>query len=176
MTDPDDTPAPKRGADLAREALEQSRQRTAARRAAEGRPSVIGRRAGGTRRRWSGPGPDARDPKPFGALAQQWVKRSGSADDLAKATVLARWAEIVGDDLAAHCTPVDLVDGQLTVQAESTAWATQIRLLGPTILGKVAGAVGANVVRSIRTQGPSRPSWRFGNRHVPGRGPRDTYG
>jgi predicted nucleic acid-binding Zn ribbon protein len=176
VTEPDGAPAPKRGADLAREALEQARQRTAARRAAEGRSSVVGRRAGSTRRRWSGPGPDARDPKPFGALAQQWVKRSGSADDLAKATVLARWAEIVGDDLASHCTPVNLVDGQLTVQAESTAWATQIKLLGPTILGKVATAVGPNVVRQIRAQGPTRPSWRFGPRHVSGRGPRDTYG
>ncbi len=176
MTEPDDTPAPTRGADLAREALEQARQRTAARRAAQGRSSVVARRGAANRRRWSGPGPDARDPKPFGALAAQWVKRSGSADDLAKATVLARWTEIVGDDLASHCEPLNLVDGLLVVQAESTAWATQIKLLGPTILGKVAAAVGPNLVRQIRTQGPSRPSWRFGNRHVSGRGPRDTYG
>lgn len=176
MTDPGDAPPPKRGADLAREALDQARARTAARRAAEGRSSVVGRRGGSTRRRWSGPGPDARDPKPFGALAAQWVKRSGSAEDLAKATVLARWAEVVGEDLAAHCTPVDLVDGRLTVQAESTAWATQIKLLGPTILGKVAKAVGPGIVRQIRAQGPTRPSWRFGPRHVSGRGPRDTYG
>lgn len=176
MTEPDDASAPRRGADLAREALEQARARTAARRAAEGRSPVVGRRAGTSRRRWSGPGPDARDPKPFGALAKQWVQRSGSADDLAKATVLARWAEIVGEDLAAHCTPLDLVDGQLTVQAESTAWATQIKLLGPTILGKIATAVGPNLVRHIRAQGPTRPSWRFGPRHVSGRGPRDTYG
>lgn len=177
MTDPDDgTPPVKRGADLAREALEQARQRTAARRATEGRSSVVGRRAGGQRRRWSGPGPDARDPKPFGALAAQWVKRSGSAEDLARATVLARWAEIVGADLASHCTPMALIDGQLTVQAESTAWATQIRLLAPTILEKVVAAVGPNVVRRIRATGPTLPSWRFGQRHVSGRGPRDTYG
>ncbi|MEO5832398.1 MAG: DciA family protein [Nakamurella sp.] len=177
MTDAgDETPPVSRGVDLAREALEQARQRTAARRTAEGRSSVVGRRAGGRRRRWSGPGPDARDPAPFGALAQQWVKRSGSAEDLARATVLARWAEIVGDDLASHCTPLTLIDGQLTVQAESTAWATQIRLLAPTILGKVAAAVGPHVVRHVRATGPTRPSWRFGPRHVSGRGPRDTYG
>ncbi len=177
MTDADDdTPAVPRGADLAREALAQARDRTAARRAAQGRSSVVGRRTGGQRRRWSGPGPDARDPKPFGALAQQWVKKSGSAEDLARATVLARWPEIVGADLAAHCAPMTLVDGRLTIQAESTAWATQIRLLTPTILGKVVAAVGPNVVRQVRATGPTTPSWRFGPRHVSGRGPRDTYG
>ena len=44
------------------------------------------------------------------------------------------------------------------------------------LLGKIAAAVGPNVVRQIRAQGPTRPSWRFGPRHVSGRGPRDTYG
>lgn len=173
--DPDADPAPN-GADLARQALDQARARTAARRSAAGRSSVLAKRGGASRRRWSGAGPDARDPKPFGALAQQWVKKVGNPEDLAKATVLGRWSQIVGDDLASHCTPVNLVDGQLTVQAESTAWATQIRLLAPAILGKVAAVVGPNVVRQIRAQGPSRPSWRFGPRHVSGRGPRDTYG
>ena len=104
------------------------------------------------------------------------MKKAGNPEDVAKAMVMARWAQIVGDDLAAHCTPLNLVDGQLTVQAESTAWATQIRMLGPVILGKLATAVGPNVVRQIRAQGPTRPSWRFGPRHVSGRGPRDTYG
>ena len=164
------------GADLAREALKQARARTAARRAATGKPSVLAKRGGAQRRRWSGAGPDARDPKPFGVLAQQWLKRTGSAEELAKATVIGQWVKIVGEDLASHCSPLNLVDGQLTVQAESTAWATQIRLLGPAILGKIAAVVGPNVVRQIRAQGPTRPSWRFGPRHVSGRGPRDTYG
>ncbi len=167
---------PPRGVDLAREALEQARLRSAARRAAGGPQAGVSRRAGVTRRRWSGPGPDGRDPKPFGALAAQWVRRTAAAEDVAKATVMSRWPDIVGPDLAAHCTPLGLVDGQLTVQAESTAWATQIRLLTPAILQKIAAAVGPQAVRVIRAQGPSRPSWRFGPRHVSGRGPRDTYG
>jgi predicted nucleic acid-binding Zn ribbon protein len=44
------------------------------------------------------------------------------------------------------------------------------------ILGRLAGAVGKDVVRRIRVVAPSGPSWRHGPRHVRGRGPRDTYG
>jgi len=109
-------------------------------------------------------------------LARGWVRRTGDPVALAEATVIARWPAIVGADLAAHCRPVKLTDGVLTVQAESTAWATQIRMVAPTMLAKIAAAVGPNQVRSLRASGPSGPSWKFGRRHVPGRGPRDTYG
>ena len=165
-----------RGADLARDALAAARARTAARRANAREVQGAGRSVAGRRRRWSSAGPDARDPAAFGVLVRSWVKQNGNPAELAKATVVARWAAIVGADLASHCQPVDLVDGVLSVRAESTAWATQIRLLAPTMLAKIAAAVGANQVRSIRTVGPAAPSWRFGQRHVSGRGPRDTYG
>ncbi len=169
---------PQRGADLARAALADARARSAARRKAAGNSSALARRGGaaGQRRRWSGAGPDVRDPKPLGATLAQWVKGAGVGADLAKANVLGRWPQIVGAEIAAHCEPVSLVDGELILRAESTAWATQIRGLAPAILGKISTAVGPNVVRKIRAQGPSSPSWRFGPRHVSGRGPRDTYG
>jgi predicted nucleic acid-binding Zn ribbon protein len=32
------------------------------------------------------------------------------------------------------------------------------------------------VVKRLKVLGPAAPSWRYGPRHVPGRGPRDTYG
>jgi predicted nucleic acid-binding Zn ribbon protein len=169
----DESPPP-RGADLAREALAAARARSAARRQAT--PARTGTARRGQRRRWSGASPDMRDPAPFGALARGWVKRTGDPVALAEATVITRWPDIVGADLAAHCRPVKLTDGVLSVQAESTAWATQIRMVAPAMLAKIAAAVGANQVRSIRTTGPSSPSWKFGPRHVRGRGPRDTYG
>jgi predicted nucleic acid-binding Zn ribbon protein len=71
---------------------------------------------------------------------------------------------------------VSLVDGELVLQAESTAWATQLRLLAPTVVKRINQELGDGSVRRIRAQGPAGPSWRFGSRHVPGRGPRDTYG
>ena len=67
--------------------------------------------------------------------------------------------------------------GELTVRADSTAWATQLRLLSSTLLGTIERTVGSDVVRSLRIVGPNAPSWKKGPRVVrDGRGPRDTYG
>ena len=41
---------------------------------------------------------------------------------------------------------------------------------------RIEDAIGRGVVGRIRILGPSAPSWRAGQRRVPGRGPRDTYG
>ena len=173
-------PAPEkspRGADLARDALAQARAKNAAKRQAAGRTGIVGQGAAGrNRRRWSGSGPDARDPKPLGATMKTWVKAASVGADLNKATLFGQWEQIVGPEISARAIPINLVDGELTVQAESTAWATQIRMMTPQILGKIATAIGPNAVKKIRAQGPTGPSWRFGTRHVPGRGPRDTYG
>jgi predicted nucleic acid-binding Zn ribbon protein len=165
-----------RGPDLARAALEaakeQSRSRGRRPRAQQAKGSGQNRR----RRRWSGAGPDDRDPQALGRLAERIVAERGWSERLAGGHVFSRWAAIVGEDIAEHTKPVALSEGDLTVQAESTAWATQLRLLQRQIIKKIADGVGDGVVRRIRVQGPAAPSWRRGPRHVSGRGPRDTYG
>ncbi|HEY7812710.1 MAG TPA: DciA family protein [Nakamurella sp.] len=168
-----------RGSDLARDALAAARASSAARRKAAGRtPRTSAGSAGKLRRRrWSGSGPDAaRDPQPLGLTMRSWVKAAGTGADLTKATLFGRWEKIVGADVANRCSPTSLVDGELVVQAESTAWATQIRLLAPQLLTKINTELGERAVIRIRAKGPAGPSWRFGERHVRGRGPRDTYG
>jgi predicted nucleic acid-binding Zn ribbon protein len=90
--------------------------------------------------------------------------------------VFGAWERVVGADVAAHCRPVKLVEGELTVEAESTAWATQLRLLTKKLLAQIGAEVGPNVVTRMRIHGPTAPSWSRGPRRVAGRGPRDTYG
>jgi predicted nucleic acid-binding Zn ribbon protein len=166
----------RRGSDIARDALRAAREASAQRatqRAARRKGSPIGR---GRRRRWSGPGPDERDPQPFGRLLARVSLDRGWSPRLTDATVLGRWPQLVGPEIADHCTPVSLRDGELVLQAESTAWATQLRTLQRQLLGRLAATVGRDVVKRIRVVGPSGPSWRHGPRSVRGRGPRDTYG
>jgi predicted nucleic acid-binding Zn ribbon protein len=166
-----------RGADLAREALRAAREVSAARAAERSAErSGVARRPKSRRRRWSGPGPDDRDPQPFGRLFARVSLDRGWSPRLTDATVLGRWPQLVGSDIADHCTPLSLRDGELVLQAESTAWATQLRTLSRQLLHRLAVGVGKDVVRRIRVVGPSGPSWRHGPRHVRGRGPRDTYG
>jgi predicted nucleic acid-binding Zn ribbon protein len=168
----------RRGADIAREALRTARE-ASAEKAAEragrlpARKLIAGR---SRRRRWSGPGPDDRDPQPLGRLTARVSLDRGWSPRLTDATVLGRWPHLVGADVADHCTPLSLRDGELVLQAESTAWATQLRTLQRQLLARLAAAVGKDVVKRIRVVGPSGPSWRHGPRTVRGRGPRDTYG
>ncbi len=100
----------------------------------------------------------------------------GWQDTSAAASVLARWDELVGPELAEHCRPASLTGGELVLVAESSAWATQLRLLTRTLQARLTAQVGAGVVTSVVVRGPVQPDWRKGPRRVRGRGPRDTYG
>ena len=187
MTDPDADPTPPEhlaglaGMDLVRRTLEEARSaaRDQGKQVGQGRrpPTAGGRGAPKRgRRRWSGPGPDARDPQPLGGAVGDLAKTRGWTPRVAEGTVFAQWPAVVGEQIAEHATPTVLRDGVLSVVAESTAWATQLRMVQAQLLAKIAAAVGDGVVTSLKITGPSAPSWRKGPRHVRGRGPRDTYG
>ncbi|MEP7036560.1 MAG: DciA family protein, partial [Actinomycetota bacterium] len=117
-----------------------------------------------------------RDPSLLGDQMDRLLVDRGWKVDVAVGAVMGRWATIVGDDVAGHCTPVTFADGILTVRADSTAWATQLRLMSSSILGRLEAEVGKDTVTELRVQGPSAPSWTRGLRKSTGPGPRDTYG
>jgi predicted nucleic acid-binding Zn ribbon protein len=185
MTDDEELTPPEHlvglsGMDLVRRTLEEARSaaRGQGKQIGQGRRSPSARPAPhpNSRRRWSGPGPDGRDPQPLGRAASELSSSRGWSPRVAEGTVFARWSEVVGDQIAEHARPATLRDGVLTISAESTAWATQLRMVQAQVLAKIAAAVGEGVVTSLRVTGPSAPSWRKGPRHISGRGPRDTYG
>jgi predicted nucleic acid-binding Zn ribbon protein len=103
------------------------------------------------------------------------ARRRGWTPKVAEGAVFGQWSEVVGEQIAEHAAPTVLREGVLTVEAESTAWATQ-RMVQPQLLAKIAAAVGDGVVTSLRIIGPTAPTWRKGKLHIAGRGPRDTYG
>ncbi|WP_431972422.1 DUF721 family protein [Nocardia sp. bgisy134] len=169
-----------RGIDLARRALEEARAaaKASGKSVGQGRASPVRKLRTGARRRtgWSGARPDDRDPQLLSHLATRIAKGRGWDGKVAEGTVLGRWAGVVGEDIASHATPIALKDGVLSIAAESTAWATQLRMLQSQILAKINAAVGHGVVTQLKISGPAAPSWRKGERHIKGRGPRDTYG
>jgi predicted nucleic acid-binding Zn ribbon protein len=166
--------------DLVRRALEEARgnARTQGKDVGRGRRMPPTRRVAGaaSRRRWSGPGPDSRDPQRLGNVTRDVAKKHGWSSRVAEGTVVGQWSSVVGQHIAEHATPTALRDGVLSVSAESTAWATQLRIIQAQVLAKIAAAVGDGVVTTLKITGPTAPSWRKGPLHIAGRGPRDTYG
>lgn len=161
------------GPDLVRAALAHARARAAEKGAAPGLPR---RRPAVRREQRSAAGKDARDPVLLGDAVRRLVADRGWQETTTNASVLERWDELVGPELADHCRPVSLVEGELVLVAESSAWAVQVRLLAGTLLGTLRTAVGPGVVEKVVVRGPAQPDWRKGPRRVQGRGPRDTYG
>ncbi len=167
--------------------LELARQ--IARSLAKGRPA---RKPAARRRRTetrsSGAHPDDRDPQTLDSTIGRLIAQQGWGTDVRVHGVFSRWDAIVGREVAQHARPVAFARedgatpeapavGRLTVRTDSTAWATQMRLLAPTVVRRLNQELGDGTVTLIDVEGPNLPSWKRGRLSVrDGRGPRDTYG
>jgi len=125
----------------------------------------------------SGAFPDERDPQLLDSTIGRLIAEHGWGTDVRVHGVFSRWEHLVGREVAQHCHPEAYTDGKLVVRTDSTAWATQMRLLAPTVVRRLNEELGDGTVTVIDVQGPHGPTWRKGRRSVrDGRGPRDTYG
>ena len=103
---------------------------------------------------------------------ERLVEEQGWQDQSAVAVLMGEWDQIVGRDIAEHVRPVSFADGELSLEADSTAWATQLRLLLP------AGAPGGG--RAGRNGGrhghprQGAAGAHLGLRSPPGEGSRTT--
>ena len=116
------------------------------------------------------------DPQPLTAAIRGLIGDQGWQTEAAVGSVFGRWPQIVGADLAAHTRPDRFTEGELLVIADSTAWATQVRLLAGTLVRRLNSELGEGTVTRVKVRGPEQPrrpgEWRVRG----GRGPRDTYG
>ena len=169
LTGPELTGPELTGPDVARAALAQAKARA--------RERGLAPRTGRSRSAAPRPrGDDARDPVLFGAAISRLVADRGWQATTSAARVMGEWDRLVGPEIAEHCRPASLIDGELVLVAESSAWATQLRLLAAQLLRRLTLQVGPGVVAKVVVRGPAQPDWRRGPRRVQGRGPRDTYG
>jgi predicted nucleic acid-binding Zn ribbon protein len=117
------------------------------------------------------------DPQPLGLAIGGLLDSQGWNLAAATGSVFGRWAQIVGPELADHTQPESLRDGELVVVADSTAWATQLRLLSAQLVKRLNAELGTGAVQRVKVRGPVTATRKPGEWRVRGgRGPRDTYG
>ena len=117
------------------------------------------------------------DPTLVSNILDELVRDREWDSGLAEGNLFATWPKIVGADVAQHTEPISLIEGKLLVQCSSTAWATQLNLVGASLLETIRASAPGALVESLEFIGPTAPSWKRGLRTISnGRGPRDTYG
>lgn len=119
----------------------------------------------------------SRDPVALGEALEGVIADQGWTTEVSVHLLLGRWAHLVGPANAEHSKPESFSAGVVVIRADSTAWASQLRLMTPQLLAKLNAALGDGTISRITIKGPDAPSWKHGRRTVrDGRGPRDTYG
>ena len=119
----------------------------------------------------------ASDPQLLSELFSNIIRDREWENPLAEGNLFSSWEKIVGQEISQHSTPISLIDGVLTLQTSSTAWATQLKLVSPAILETVQKSAPGVLVETLVVTGPQGPSWKKGLRTIRGaKGPRDTYG
>ncbi len=135
------------------------------------------RRTSDTTITYSSARPDRRDPVKLSSAFSSLVKRKKWSTNLQLRQLLIQWSDLVGTMNAKHSTPSAFEKGLLHISCDSTAWATQLRMMSAVIMKRINEQMGEVVVTSIKVDGPHHVSWKKGPRSIrDGRGPRDTYG
>ena len=117
------------------------------------------------------------DPQSLSAVLSEVIQNRNWNQGVAEGNLFSDWNSIVGAEIAEHTTPISLVDGRLTIQTSSSAWATQMRLMQEDLLKTISSSTPGALVESLVFIGPHAPSWKKGLRTIKGaRGPRGTYG
>ena len=117
------------------------------------------------------------DPQPLSSVFNEIITNRDWRQGIAEGNLFSDWEKVVGEDIAQHTTPITLLEGKLTIQTSSTAWATQLRLISNDLLKTLQQSAPGALVEELVVIGPHAPSWKRGLRTSRGaKGPRDTYG
>ena len=117
------------------------------------------------------------DPQPLSSVFNEVIANRDWKQGIAEGNLFSEWEKIVGSDVAQHASPLTLLEGKLTIQTTSTAWATQLRLISADLLKTIRDSTPGALVDELVILGPHAPSWKRGLRTIRGsKGPRDTYG
>lgn len=120
---------------------------------------------------------NSNDPQLLKDVLAQVIHDRDWKGGIAEGTLFSTWPDVVGPEISLHATPISLLEGVLTIQTSSTAWAVQLQIVAPDVLKTIRSSSPGALVDSLSIIGPHGPHWKKGIRTIRGaKGPRDTYG
>jgi predicted nucleic acid-binding Zn ribbon protein len=107
------------------------------------------------------PGHDRDRPRPVSEGIERVLRHLGAPSADVLTTIVTRWPEIVGEQIAGRAVPVTVHDGRLTIRVEDPAWASQLRWLEQEVVDRIGALVGRDVVNAIEVRvGEAKPGRR----------------
>ena len=89
-----------------------------------------------------------RAPRPIANALAAFTATLEPATTLAAAQAV--WAPIVGEAIAAHCSPVSERGGVLEVVCDESVWAGELELLGPDLAARLSALPGLSGITALR--------------------------
>jgi len=96
------------------------------------------------------------DPQSLESVLSEVIANRNWSKGVAEGSLFSDWVQIVGQEIATHTTPISLVDGKLTIQSSSSAWATQMRLMQSDLLKTISTTAPGALVEELIFIGVSR--------------------
>jgi len=121
------------------------------------RPAGAGRPPRRRRPRAAGqPGGDPEAPRSIGGSLDEYLASQGLLGMRTLGEIVACWAGVVGEDVAAHAQPRSLEGTELVVGVDRPGWATQLGFLSAAICDRLADQLGYRAVETVRTHVDAR--------------------
>ena len=96
-------------------------------------------------------------PRPLRQGLERLLDGLGTPDIDAVATLVERWPEVIGPELASRVRAVAVRGSELVVKVEDPAWASQIAWLESRLLERIDDLVGPGLITAVKVRVASRP-------------------
>ena len=88
--------------------------------------------------------------EPVGAILRELAQSRPWSAGIALGKLARRWADVVGERLAAECSPFRLEGSVLLVRASSGPWAAQVGFLAKEVARRANEVLGTSAVRVVK--------------------------
>jgi predicted nucleic acid-binding Zn ribbon protein len=85
-----------------------------------------------------------------GDVVYRALKQAGFSDYARRLKIFQSWDEAVGSDIAARTMPQSFSRGVLTIKAATATWQNELVFLRVSIMSKLNGLLGKNMVRDLK--------------------------